>query len=1063
MKKGLLFIFSICCFSAFSQEWTNQLEPNANYYDIKAAFENYWKDKTPERGQGYKAMKRWMWAMEPRVYPSGDLKNVDAGKAFEVYQKYNQSVPSGKNISSAAISATTANWTALGPFGSATNTGAGRLQCVRFHPAGTNTVFVGAAAGGLWKSTNGGTTWSTTTDQIASLGVSDVVVNPTNNNIIYISTGDFDGAPSGFSAGDSKSVGVLKSIDGGLTWNTTGLNWTASQLRFISRLLMNPTNVNELFAFTSIGIYRTTDAAATWTQVATGYYKDGEYKPGDPTTIYAANVNTVYKSTDGGATFAGTSFNASGINQIRIAVTAANPNYLYVVGTSGTNAFGKLARSTDAGATFTTMSTTPNVLGGTQAWYDLSIAANPSNQDDICVGGIDLWRSTNGGVTWVQKTFGYGGGPYVHPDQHDAIYSNSTTIWVAHDGGVDRSTNSGSTWTNMNGNMNIGEPYFLGVSATSATRIVAGLQDNGSIVYNGTWFLGKGGDGMDCFVDWNNPNIIIASSQNGGHGRSTNGGTSFSNIVTGLTGNANWIAPICQDPNVATTYYAGRQNVFKSTNSGASWTQLGTLPASGDVMLINPAPSNPNVIYAARASAIYKTTDGGATWGSITGTLSILGAITDIEVDNNNANNVYITLSGYVAGVKVFYSNNGGATWTNYSTGLPNLPANCIVYKKNSPGVIYVGMDYGVYYRESSMPSFIPYNTGLPNVWVNDMEIFYPTGKLRAATFGRGIWETNLYSNPSAPPSAYFNNNYTSACVNVPFVFNDQSANSPVSWSWSFPGGAPATSTVQNPVVTYATPGTYTVTLISTNGNGPSAPYTTTIIANVIPTVSVGNPSVCAGSNTNIPVTTNGSFVNWSTGFNGMSLNLLAVSTSSLYTFTVSLGACTVTSSSSLTVWPIPPIPMISTVGNSLTTAAATTYQWFLNGTPIPGETNQNYVPTSDGWYSVDVTNSFGCVNSATSIYISITALKSGQKLLSGFKLSPNPAKEQLMIKREDGLRTSVNYEVISIVGQKVLSGTFKFDNSDETPLNIQVLAPGTYIIKLNSNGNGTAIKFIKE
>lgn len=1064
MKKGLLFVLSICYFSTFSQEWTANLDSNANFYDIKAAFENYWKDKTPPRGSGFKPMQRWIHDMEPRVYPTGDLKNVSAARAYNEYQKYLEGFPSAKQISSAAISATTANWTALGPFGSANNTGAGRLQCIRFHPAGTNTVFVGAASGGLWKSTNGGTSWTTTTDLIGSLGVSDVVVDPSNYNIIYISTGDFDGAPSGYTQGDSKSVGVLKSTDAGATWNTTGLSWTTSLERFISKILINPTNSNELLAFTSVGIYRTTDASATWSLVANGYFKDGEYKPGDPTVVYAANNNTVFKSINGGASFSGTTFNASGINQIRIAVTAADPNYLYIVGTSATNAFGRLVRSTDAGATFTTMSTTPNILGGTQGWYDLSIAANPFNANDICVGGIDLWRSTNGGSTWVQRTFGYGGGPYVHPDQHDAIYSSSTTIWVAHDGGVDRSTNSGATWTNLNGNMNISQPYYLGVSATSPTRIVAGLQDNGSIVYNGTnWFLGKGGDGMDCFVDWNNPNIIVASSQNGGHGRSTNGGTSFSNIVSGLSGTANWVAPICQDPNVSTTYYAGRQHVFKSTNSGASWTQLGSLPGSGDVLYINPAPSNPNVIYAGRGTAIYKTTNGGATWGSITGTLSILGKITDIEVDNNNANNVYITLSGYVAGSKVFYSNNGGATWTNYSAGLPNLPANCIVYRKNSPGAIYVGMDYGVYYRESSMSSFIPYNAGLPNVWVNDMEIYYPTGKLRAATYGRGMWETNLYSNPSAPPSAYFSNNFTSACVNVPFVFNDQSANTPVSWSWSFPGGAPATSTVQNPIVTYATPGVYTVTLISTNGNGPSTPYTTTIMANVAPTVSVANPSVCVGSNTNIPVTTNGSFVNWSTGYNGTSLNLISVSTSSVYSFTVSLGACTVASTASLTVWPVPSIPVVSTTGSSLTTGPATTYQWFLNGSPIPGATNQDFQPVTDGWYSVDVTNSFGCSSSGSSIYISITALASNQKLLSGINLSPNPAKDILTVKREDGLRTVINYEVISIVGQKVLSGALKFDNSMETDLNIQTLAPGTYVIKLNANGKAAAIKFIKE
>lgn len=614
-----------------------------NFYDLQNDFENYWKEKEKVSGDGYKPMKRWFQMMAPRVYPSGELNNAGAKRSYEEYQKFLQNNPSAKQIISASPSATTANWTALGPFGSSTNTGAGRLQCVRFHPAGTSTVYVGAASGGLWKTTNNGATWSTTTDQIASLGVSDIVINPTNPNIMYISTGDFDGAPTGYTQGDSKSIGVLKSTDGGNTWNTTGLTWTTSQSRFISKLLINPLNPVEVFAFTSIGIYRTRNSGTSWSLVTSGYYKDAEYKPGDTATIYAANGSNVYRSINGGQSF--TNAYSTGFKQIRIAVTAADPNYLYVVGTNSSDAFGGLVRSTNSAATFSTMSTTPNILGGSQGWYDLTIAASPTNKDEVIAGGIDIWRSTNGGATWSQRTFGYGGGAYVHPDQHDAVYENGTTIWLAHDGGVDKSTNNGSTWTSLNGNMNIGQPYYLGVSATGSAKIVAGFQDNGSIVYNGSsWFLGKGGDGMDCFVDWNNSNIIVASSQNGGHGRSTNGGASFSNITSGLTGTADWVAPICQDPNVSTTYYAGRQDVFRSTNSGSSWSQLGSLGGAGNVLFINPAPSNSLVIYAARATNIYKTTNGGSVWTNITTGIPVGSAqITDIAIDNTNSNNVYVT------------------------------------------------------------------------------------------------------------------------------------------------------------------------------------------------------------------------------------------------------------------------------------------------------------------------------------------------------------------------------------------------------------------------------------
>ncbi len=228
-----LFLFALSINAQFKQ--LDVKDSSANFYDIKKDFENYWKDKEPTPGSGYKVFKRWAHYMEPRVYPTGNINNAGGKRSYEEYQKYLNANKNAKQIITAAPSATTANWTALGPFGSASGTGAGRTQCVRFHPAGTGTVYVGAAAGGLWKSTNNGTSWTTTTDQIASIGVADVAIDPVNTNIMYIATGDFDGAATGFSQGDSKSVGVLKSTDGGNTWNTTGLSWTTSQQRFISK------------------------------------------------------------------------------------------------------------------------------------------------------------------------------------------------------------------------------------------------------------------------------------------------------------------------------------------------------------------------------------------------------------------------------------------------------------------------------------------------------------------------------------------------------------------------------------------------------------------------------------------------------------------------------------------------------------------------------------------------------------------------------------------------------------------------------------------------------------
>ncbi len=1080
MKKLLLLAFIISTFLGASQnQFRMMYDTTKNFYDIQKAADKYWKkqmkeeakekdkkEKEHEDGSGYEQYKRWERYMAPRVYPSGNMANVGPKRAYLEFQNYLQSNPNAKPIGTAAITATTANWTAIGPFGSAAGTGAGRLQCIRFHPAGTNTVYVGSAAGGLWVSTNSGASWTTTTDQIASLGVSDVVVDPSNYNNIYISTGDQDGAATGFSQGDSKSVGVLKSTDGGATWNTTGLSWTTSQQRFISKLLINPLNTVELFAFTSVGIYRTRDAGANWTLAAAGVYKDAEYKPGDTTTIYAANGATLSKSINGGQTFSNTTFSGVGLGQIRIAVTAADPNYVYIVGDLTSGAFGRLVRSTNSATTFSTMSTTPNVLGGTQGWYDLTLAASPSNKDEIMVGGVDQWKSTNGGTSWTQVTAAYTAGPpYIHPDQHDCIYANATTIYAANDGGLNRTTNGGTSWSTLNGNMNISEPYFLGVSASNPNLIIAGLQDNGTILWNGaTWTLVKGGDGMECFIDWNNNNIMIGSYTNGAFAKSTNGGASFSNIVTGLTGTGNWIAPITQDPTNPSIFYAGYQNVFKSTNQGGSWSQIGALGGSGDVMVINAAPSNSNTIYAARAGSLFKTTNGGTTWSNITGTIPAGGAaISDIDIDNTNANNVYVTLSGYIAGTKVFYSNDGGLSWTNYSSGLPNIPANCIVFKKNSPGAIYVGTDVGVYYRELSMSSFIPYYTGLPNVWVNDLEIYYPTGKLRAATFGRGMWQTDLYSQPGVVPTAYFSTFSNTICVGSTLGFTDASSNSPTSWAWTFTGGSPSSSTIKNPSITYTAAGVYVVSIVATNSVGASTPYTTAVTVINTPTSVPTNTGTCAGQAANLFVTTNASNVVWQGGQTGLSA-AFAPTVTTVYSYTVFSGGCSNSGTATMTVGALPPTPTITTAGNILTSSSAASYQWYLNGSIIPGATAQTYNTglTGDGFYSVWTGNGTGCENSSTAIYITVTSVTE-LSVFQALEVSPNPAKDYIYISFNSSYDKELSFTLTNTLGQTVKNGTIKPVQGQKTIISLDGISEGSYILHLNSSGSDAKYKFIKQ
>ncbi|MCX7727902.1 MAG: T9SS type A sorting domain-containing protein [Bacteroidia bacterium] len=1063
----------------WAQEWIQLKENNANFYDIKKSFENEYKQKknkynkkvTIEKEEGGEALfKRWAWYAEPRVYPSGDLKYASFSYALEQYHQWlnENSVFKTSSGGAAVPTATTANWVPLGPFGDPIGSNAGRLVCVRFHPTNPNIIYVGTAAGGMWVSTNGGSTWTTTTDNLGSLGVSDIAIDPSNPNIIYIATGDYV-------AGDTYSIGVYKSTDGGLTWNSTGLSFTTNLGRRIGRLLINPLNPTTLFAFTSQGIYRTRNGGNTWTLVQSGNFKDGEYKPGDTTVIYGVTSSGFYRSTNGGNSFSTISYGAVGsVIRLSIAVTPANPNYVYLLASASDYSYGGVYRSTSMGAagTWSVMSTTPNIFDwstngsgtGGQGWYDLAIGVSPTNANEIICGGVNTWKSTNGGSTWTLYTHWYGGGgkPYVHADLHDVQYTSSNTVYLATDGGLFKTTNGGSSFTAINGNMNIAQIYKLGLSATSSSLIVTGHQDNGTNKWNGTtWTNIYGGDGMDCFISWNNNNTIVASYVYGDFQRSTNGGVSWTSIAPSTTENAAWVAPIIQHPTNPNTFLCGYENVWISNNQGTSWTKPGTIGSgSGDILGVKVAPSNTTVIYAFRSNALYRSSNNGALWTDISSGLPVgSAAITDIAIDNTNENNIYVTFSGYSSGNKVFHSTNGGASWTNYSTGLPNIPVNCIVYTKNSSDAIYVGTDVGVYYRELSMSSWLPYSQGLPNVIVSDLEIDYLSNKLRAATYGRGVWETSLYSNPTATPNSFFTTTYSIACINTPFQLTDASSNNPTSWSWSFPGGNPSSSSLQNPSVTYTATGTYTISLTASNSNGTGTTYTSTITVAPSPTAASSSTTVCMGYGTYIYANTNASSVSWNTGANTSSVYVNPTITT-VYSYTAANGQCQSTANVTVNVAPTPPQPTVSVSGGTLTCSpSAASYQWYLNGSPITGATSQTYLATQNGYYSVWISNTAGCQSSSSSVYVTVTGVQNFTSSY-GIKITPNPATNFIEINSSE--KQSLLVKINDLTGKELYVSTFDFKQSDKYQIDISKFESGIYLIEITGNDFKVKEKIIK-
>lgn len=753
---GFLIVFLLSGLSAplLAQPWSKGvlITTPPKYGLLHDNAEQYFKIKGKAKGSGFKPYKRWDYYWGSRANAAGAFPPANVRQ--DEWNKY---------ISQAAIAPGIggSSWTSLGPNSSDGGyAGIGRINRVTFHPSDVNTFFACTAGGGLWKTSNGGSSWTNLTASLSRLGTSDLVVDASNSNILYLATGDCD-------AGDTPSIGVLKSTDGGVSWNSTGLTFNDGQYVYIYRLIRHSSNANILLAATSQGIYKTTNAGQSWTLTLSGSrIFDLEQKPGTPTTYFAGGYDTqakLYLSTDEGATWTVRS-TLTGAWRTAIAVTPANPNFVGVLAEKySDDTFSGFYSSSDGGLNYTLRSSNPNILGyesngsdaSGQGWYDLALAIDPTNANTIYVGGVNTWKSTNGGTTWTINTMWYPETqtiPTVHADKHDLVFQNNSTLFQCNDGGIYKTTNGGSSWTDLSNGLIISQMYRIGVSQADA-KTIAGLQDNGTKLRSttGTWTDEVGGDGMDCAINPTNANVLYGEYQFGGLNRSTNGGTSWSEIIPeNGTASGAWISPIVIDPNNNQTIYFGTNRaVYKSTNQGTAWSKItSSLSLANDVDHIAVAASNSNYIYFVTGTnnvkEIYRTTNGGTSWTKMTTPIS--DRVSWLSINPTDPNLIYITYANYASGNKVYRSSNGGSTWTNITGTLPNLPANCIVYQTGSNGALYLGMDAGVFYRDNAMSDWSLFNSDLPNVEIFELEIKYNTNKILAATYGRGLWESPLYA-----------------------------------------------------------------------------------------------------------------------------------------------------------------------------------------------------------------------------------------------------------------------------------------------------------------------------
>ncbi len=653
------------------------------------------------------------------------------------------------------------SWTFAGPV----NIG-GRITDIEFNPIDPDIVYCSAATGGVFKSTDKGETWLPVFDEQAFLSVGDIAVDPVNPDIIYVGTGEANGGHNNMPGG-----GMFKSTDAGTSWFPIGLDSAET----IGRVIINPSDPDEIFVAAvgsyfspthQRGIFKSTNGGAAWNQSlfvsdSTGGI-DIVMDPANPDFLLAAMWERVrrpnsshlygpssgiYRSTDNGDSWQllgpATGLpdaSSSDVGRIGLAISMTNPEISYALYNDGAVYTG-LYKTTNYGSSWTNADPDMEIANGVSnfSWYFGQVRINPADPDKIYVMDVGFMRSSDGGANW---NLSY----QTHVDHHSLAFDPSDPNYLINgdDGGIYISTNGGSTWSGPKEMPNT-QFYEIGLDYNNPQKLYGGTQDNNTIrTQTGNlddWNALIGGDGFYVVVDFTDPNIIYAESQNGFLQKSTDGGINFDYARNGINQNepTNWSTPVVMDPNDHNVLYYGTDRVYRTTNGAGNWTAISPdltdgIPGTrlGTVTTIDVAPTNSDVIFAGTDdSHVWVTTDYGANWTDISGTLPYRW-VTRVKVDPNNENNVYVTFSGlkwHDPQPHVFKSNNMGADWTDISNNLPDAPVNAFAVDNNDSDRLYLGSDVGAFMSFNGGSSWQPIADGLPVVSVYDMKI-HPVRKL---------------------------------------------------------------------------------------------------------------------------------------------------------------------------------------------------------------------------------------------------------------------------------------------------------------------------------------------
>ncbi|GDX52984.1 hypothetical protein LBMAG27_20310 [Bacteroidota bacterium] len=757
-----------------------------NFYDYQKAFYEKYKseaetDKDAEEEEGeqheeeFEHFKRFEKWNAPRLFPTSEWKNTYQAALNAELELKNQ------------FRSSNGRWQACGPnnINNVTNLvdGIGRVNRVVIGQSGA--IYAATDQAGLWKRV--GSSWSCLTNFIPNLSVSGIAIDPLDENVIYIITGNSDGANGPALTSD----GIYKTNDGGISWYRTGYQLPANSDWRGYKIVVNPNLGNVLMVASTAGILRTTDSGLTWDTVLVepGFaFTDIEMKPNNSNYWYASTENFIYRTISNGASWstphATNAINADNkVTRTVIAVTPANPNVVYVLagGTMpGSSGFVRLLKCSNAGTTFsfTTMSdfsNAPNILGWThngsdmdksQAGYDLCIAASTTNENQIYTGGINVWYNGAGGASgsWSLGSYWVNDGSTtvdkMHADQHDLLMFNDD-LYIGNDGGIfyqDRQAID-PNWDALYSGMNITQFYSLELDPTNPNgHTLLGAQDNGVKLYDGddnfqTLLTGDGGEGCVDPTDNNryyfymNDNLYKDGCDLCWPG--TDSPQPGCGCPDDVTDTPSWVGDRALEinPQNHSQLFSGYTCLFRTDNEGGNWSWQTSVPCAGGTIIDLDFDAS-NRLWVLKPGSVFRQNSNGSTsFTNVTSNLPVSTAfLTGLACSNTNSEVAFACFSGYADGTKVYYTNNGGATWSNTSGFLPNVPVNCIVYHPNSEEGVYVGTDIGVFYSDLNTLLWTPFRNGMPSVAVTDLEISTVDNMLYASTFGRGLWKTDLFN-----------------------------------------------------------------------------------------------------------------------------------------------------------------------------------------------------------------------------------------------------------------------------------------------------------------------------